>query len=394
MKFIIFSFLIALMIIPVNGQDRKELEMKKKSTLRELEIAKELLERTKDKRTNTINRIAVLNQDIRSRERLISTLTEEIRNVEQDILDLEREIAELDKSIEVGKEEYARIIYSIYKNHTEEEKLMYLLASENINQFYQRIKYMKYLKDYREIKIAELAVMVERIQDRKEELMVFRDEKEFLLNDIKKENRTLLQQRNERNAIVRQLSQEEQRIRREIKEKERISQELEDAIRKVIEEEARKHSSGSFITSLTPEQKLLGNNFLQNKGRLPWPVERGIITSNYGLVNHPVLSGVKIPNNGIDISVNPGEKARAIYDGEVKSVFAILGANYAVMIMHGEYISVYQNLIDVKVKTGDKVVVKQELGTVHYDSDEGVAVLHLQIWKSREILNPNVWLSK
>ena len=376
------------------GQDRAELERMKQEALQELEIAKELLDKTRSQRTSTIKHVSLINKGIESREEIIQSISREIEWMDKEIIELEIEIGRLEQKIRQGREEYARIVYSIYKNHTEEEKFMYLFASENLNQFYQRIKYIKYLKDYREKKVQELEGMMEELDNKKKEIIHKRNEKSSLLKEKETENRKLISERNERNGLVRILSQDEQRIRRQIQENERISRELEDQIKKIIEEEAKKRSANSLLSSLTPEQKLLGDSFLSNKGRLPWPVERGVITSRFGIVDHPILSGVKISNNGVDISAISGTKARAIYDGEVTSIFAILGANYAVIVMHGEYLSVYQNLVELKVKVGDKVKAKQELGTIHSDINENMAVLHLQIWRSKEILNPDEWLSK
>lgn len=376
------------------GQTKTDLEKRKESTARELQMARELLNKTQNQKTQSIKRVALLNRGIESRENLIRSIFQEVDLLDKKIADLEYEIERIKKNIAKGKEEYAHIIYSVYKNHTEEEKVMYLLASESINQFYQRIKYMKYLKEYREDKISELQMMTDQMETRTHEMMLAREEKAALLTEKEVENRQLIRERSQRNGLIRQLSQDEQRIKREIQEKERIRKELEEKIRKIIEEEARKTSSNTLFSSLTPEQKLVGNNFLTNKGRLPWPVERGVITAKFGVVDHPVLSGVKINNNGIDISSNTGAKARAVYDGEVTSVFAILGANYAVIVMHGEYLSVYQNLVELKVNVGDKVKAKQELGTIHSEANEDMAVLHLQIWKSKDILNPDEWLSK
>lgn len=394
MKKLLSIVLLFGLFFTARGQSKNELEQKKESTLQELNLARELLEKTQNKRENTMKRVSLLNKGISSRETMISTIQNELDLVEEEIESLESEISMLEKQIKKGREEYAEILYSIYKNHTEEEKMMYLLASEDINQFYQRVKYLKYLKNYREKKIEELEDMILQKEKLTGDLLKSRNEKAGLLKEKEDENRELVRERDDRNRLVRQLSQDERRIQREIAEKEKIRKELEDKITKIIEEEARKRSSTNLASSLTPEQRLLGNNFLQNKGRLPWPVERGVITADFGLINHPVLAGVKINNNGIDISTNPGHKARAVFDGEVTSVFAILGANYAVIIMHGEYLSVYQNLVDLKVKGGDRVVTKQELGTIHADPNEDVAVLQFQVWKSKEILDPKMWLSK
>ena len=194
--------------------------------------------------------------------------------------------------------------------------------------------------------------------------------------------------------MIQELVQDERRLRRKLQEKERIRLELENEIRKAIEEEARKRNTSDLYNTLTPEQKLNGRNFAQNKGRIPWPVDRGIITAEFGLINHPVLRGVKITNNGVDITSAPDTKARAVFEGEVTKIVAILGANYTVLVMHGEYLSVYQNIVDLKVKAGDRLSVKQEIGTVYTDPAENMAVLQFQIWKNRDILNPSDWLSK
>ena len=391
-----FGIILLLILFTVGGksQDKHSLEQKKQAAIKELEIAKELLNKTQDRKVNSLKQVALINRGIESREGLIQSIIGEIELIEAEMCQLELEIKELGRDIEQGKEEYSRIIYSIFINHTEEEKMMYLLASKNINEFYQRIKYMKYLKVYREDKVVELEGLKKTVKKRNAELLLIREEKSDLLKEKESENRKLISERNERSSIIRQLAQDERKIRKEIQQKERIRQELESEIRSIIEAEAKKRSSSSLLSSLTPEQKLVGTNFLSNKGRLPWPVARGVITAKFGIVNHPVLSGVKISNNGVDISTSSRTKARAVYDGEVTSIFAILGANYTVIVMHGEYLSVYQNLIDLKVKVGDKVKAKQELGTVHSDVNEEMAILHLQIWKSKEILNPIDWLSR
>ncbi len=394
MRLFLIIMIILLGATCVHSQDKSTLEKRKETTLKELELARELLDQTQDKKQNTIRRVAILNRGIKSREQLIAGIIQEIDLLDREIDALEKEINTLEKDIMKGKEEYAHILYSIFKTHTDEEKMMYLLASENINQFYQRIKYMKYLKDYRHNKVEELENMINVLEERTETMIAARNKQAALLEEKESENRVLVRERAQRNGMIRKLSQDERRIRKEIEEKERIRKELEERIREIIEAETRKNAGNTLLSSLTPEQRLVGDSFLQNKGRLPWPVERGVITTEYGLINHPVLEGVKIPSNGIDISTPVGTKARAIFDGEVTGVYAILGANYAVIVMHGEYITVYQNLVDLKVRAGDKVDAKQELGTVHSDPDEDIAVMTLQVWKSKEILDPENWLTK
>jgi len=395
---LIIRYLAILILVfsslTIMGQSRQELEKEKSETLREIKISKELLEKTTEKKMVSMRRVTVLSKGIRSRESLISTIESELRGIDNEMDDIEKEVGQIEAAIKNGKEEYSSIIYSVYKNHTSYEKMMYMLASESINQFYQRIKYLKYLTDYRERKIVELEQLMSDLLEKNNELGIKREDRLSLLGEKEIESRTLARERNQRNSIIQQLAQDEKTLRRKLAEKERIRNELENEIRKAIEAEAKKRSGSNLYNTLTPEQKLNGKNFEQNRGRLPWPVDRGIITAEFGLINHPVLSGVKINNNGIDISSAPNSSARAVFDGEVTKIFAILGANYTVLVMHGEYLSVYQNLIDLKVTAGDKISVKQEIGTIYTDQGENMAVLQFQIWKEKKILNPSFWLSK
>ena len=149
-----------------------------------------------------------------------------------------------------------------------------------------------------------------------------------------------------------------------------------------------------MVAALTPEQQLVGNDFKRNKGKLPWPVERGMITAGFGKNEYAGLVGSSYNNNGIDINTTPGTKVRAVFEGEVTKVFAILGANYTVLIRHGEYLSVYQNLVNVRVKTGDKVLTKEVLGEAFTDNDQQVGMVHFEVWQERNILNPEDWISK
>jgi murein hydrolase activator len=394
MKRCFFILTLVLLSVGALSQTREELEKEKAQTLREIQISKELLEQTTARKKNSIRRVTVLDRGIKSRQSLISTIGSEIDATKNEMSDIEGEIRRIENSIRKGKEEYAVIVYSIYKSHTDYDKLMYLLASESINQFYQRVKYMRYLTSYREMKIKELEDLKSELENKNTELSQIRDVKTSLLGQKENENRNLARERNQKNNLINILAQDEKRLRIKLKENERIRTQLESEIRKAIEEEARRRNTNDLYSTLTPEQKLAGRNFAQNKGKLPWPVSRGLITAEYGLMPHPVLRGVKIQNNGIDFSSPPGTRARAVFDGEVTKIVAILGANYTVLVMHGEYLSVYQNVIDLKVKAGDMISVKQEIGIIYTNQDENMAVLHFQIWKAKEIMDPEKWISK
>ncbi len=227
-----------------------------------------------------------------------------------------------------------------------------------------------------------------------ENLNNLREGKLELLEEKDREQNNLVAEKSKRSRMIASLKQQESKLKKEIKDKERIARELEAKIREIIEEEARKASATNIYGALTPEQELMGKDFRNNKGKLPWPVDKGIVTTGFGDNEVPGLVGSSVKNNGIDINSAPGTKVRAVFDGEVTKVFGITGANFTVLIRHGQFLSVYQNLVNVRVKTGDKVLTKEILGEAFTDQVENVAMIHFEVWQERTIMNPENWLSK
>lgn len=391
---LLFS-LVLLGCAMVNGQTKEELQLQKQKAFEEIKLAKELMEKTAEKRSSSLQQIRILQQGINSRARLISTLEQEVKMIDRDIAETQNQIVSLTRENEKNKEEYARLIYYAYRNLTNYEKLMYILAGANISQSYQRYKYLKYISDYRVQKAADIERLIAEMDSKKEELNNLRNEKLSILEEKEGEQEKLVSERGQQASMVQNLQQKEEELKRQIAEKERITRELEERIRSIIEEEARKAADeNNPYGALTPEQQLVGDDFRNNKGKLPWPVDRGIITTGFGNHEFPGLRGSNLRNNGVDINSEPGTRVRAVFEGEVTKVFAILGANYTVLIRHGAYLSVYQNLVNVRVKSGDKVLTKEILGEAFTDEGSGVSTVHFEVWQERNILNPEEWLSK
>jgi septal ring factor EnvC (AmiA/AmiB activator) len=189
------------------------------------------------------------------------------------------------------------------------------------------------------------------------------------------------------------LKGKENQLLKEIRERENTQRKIENEIRRIILAEASKAKSANKVFELTPEEKLISENFLNNKGGLPWPTLQGIITGNFGEHAHPVIKGIKIRSNGIDINTVVNTDVRSVFKGEVTVVSAILGANYTVIIKHGDYRSVYQNIINVKVKPGDRVETKEIIGKVGANSNDE-SKLHFELWEGMSVINPEIWLSK
>ncbi len=389
-----FILVHVLFTIIVSGQSKEELQMQKQKAYDDLKLTRDLMEKTSAQRSSSVKQLRLLQNGINARAGLISTLEAELDLLSRSIQETEELIGQLTIDNEKNKEEYARLIYFAYRNHTEYEKIMYILAGATISQSYQRYKYLKYISAYRVRKANEIDSLIGELDLQKDRLNLFKNEKLMAIEEKEGEQQKLLGQRSRRRSMVSDLERRESELRREVSEKERIATALETRIREIIEEEARKLNSSNIYAAMTPEQELVGKDFRKNRGKLPWPVEKGIVTVGFGKHEVPGLRGSSVQNNGIDITSSPGTEVRAVFEGQVTKVFAILGANYTVLIRHGEFLSVYQNLVNVRVKTGDKVLTKERLGEAFTDEKDNVASVHFEVWQERTILNPEEWISK
>jgi len=376
------------------SQSKEDLQAQKQKAFDEIKLARELMEKTSRERVGSVQQLSLLQRGINSRASLIAALEREVHILDQEISSTREEIKKLDAENKLNKQEYARLIYFAYRNHTSYEKLMYILASSTISQSYQRYKYMKYISDYRVQKATQIEELKKELEQKHKNLEILRSDKLDVMEEKDLEQEKLVGQRSQKALIIQDLRRQEARLKKQIKEKERIAKELEAEIRKIIEEEAKKASEGNIYAALTPEQELVGNDFRKNKGKLPWPVEKGIITTGFGRNEFPGLVGSSVVNNGIDINSAPGTKVRAVFDGEVTKVLAIKGANYTVLIRHGQFLSVYLNLVNVRVKGGDKVLTKEILGDAFTDQVHKVSMVHFEVWQEKTCLNPEDWLSK
>lgn len=383
-----------LFALIVSGQSKEELQMQKQKAYDDIKLTRELMEKTSAQRSSSVKQLRLLQNGINTRAGLISTLEAELDLLNISIEETEERIGQLTLNNEKNKEEYARLIYFAYRNHTEYEKIMYILAGATISQSYQRYKYLKYISAYRVRKANEIDSLIVELDEEKDQLNLFKSEKLLAIEEKEGEQQKLLGQRSRRKNMVNDLKRRESELRKEISEKERIAKALEARIREIIEEEARKLNSSNIYAAMTPEQELVGKDFRKNRGKLPWPVEQGIVTVGFGKHEVPGLRGSSVQNNGIDITSSPGTEVRAVFEGQVTKVFAILGANYTVLVRHGEFLSVYQNLVNVRVKTGDRVLTKESLGEAFTDEKDNVSSFHFEVWQERTILNPEEWISK
>lgn len=407
----LLCLLLLFCTIRLSSQTKTELEKRKQQLTKDIEFTSKMLKETQKNKEATLHQLVTLNKQINIRESLIKTISSELRIIEKHINDINRVINTLKAELAELKKEYAAMVIFAYRNQSAYNKLMFIFAADNFNQAYKRLKYLQQFSSYRK-KQAEYILDTQRdLNYRIVELENKKKQKNGLLTEEQKEKVTLSKEKLNQTNVAKTLQDKEKQLKKELREKQQAAQKLnkaiEDIIRREIEAarkkaEAEAKARGEKLPpkgdpgslTLTPEAQKLSADFTSNKGSLPWPVEKGIIVEGFGEHPHPVLKGVMVRNNGVDIKTTPGASARAIFSGEVSGVIAIPGGQSAILVRHGEYVTVYSNLKTVSVKRGDKISTKQTLGTVFTDEKNAETELHLEVWKGMTKLDPAAWLAK
>lgn len=391
MKRLIITAVIGLIFIQVYGQTRAELEKQREQAIKDIKYLDTMLKRTEKEKTETIGDLSLLRRKLRLRENVISGYKEEQALLEKR-MELNRIAVEMmEEDIEVLIKEYEKAILHAQKESKGNPEIAYILASKDLNQGYKRLKYLQQVAKYRRREAEIILDLKGEVEENRRKL----EEDLLKVSELKtrEEGQKIQLQREQRKqrGVISELRQKERTLRANLRKKQRIAEEIEKEIERVIEEERRRRE----MSDMTPEMAIISDDFAKNKGRLPWPVERGVVTSQFGVHQHPVIKGTEINNIGIEISSGTREAARAVFKGSVMSVFGISGGNMAVIIRHGKYLTVYQNLVNVKVKPGDKVDTKQYIGDVYFDSEgNSKSTIKFMIYEEKDKKNPEQWLSK
>ena len=435
---IILVLLLLSLVSPTFGQktkgkSKKQLQSEITSLQNEISTANQLLKKTKKDREMTLNEVSILDSKIKQREKLIKAYNEQIAVLDEEIKSGQSNIRSLNSDLGKLQKEYAKMIVFANKNRSHYERLGFVFASKDFNQAFRRLRYIREFSDARKLKMDQIAGTEKRISSEVEASRQAREQQAAMLADEKVQKTELQREKEELNRQVANLKKQEGSIQQDIKNKQQQAQKLQKAIDDIIAEEIRKANEeaerkrieaekkaaakkaknkdkGKTATTkpttttpapakekgmaLTPAEKTLSNSFVNNKGKLPWPVERGVISSSYGKHASVVSNKVTVTNNGIDIATTAGASARAVFEGEVASVTKLTGSNTVVIIRHGEYFTVYSNLESVTVKRGDKVKTKQNIGKVHTSKTDNTPELHFELLKEQARQNPANWLSK
>ncbi len=390
----------------LSAQTKKELKNQKLKIEKEIIYTTELLNKTKSNKTKSLNYLKVLDAQLKSKENLVSTLNieislleKQIRKTEGSILELEREIIKEEKELISLKEEYAKMIYAAFKQKGKRNNMMFILSSDDFNQAYKRVLYLKQYSVFRKKQAIKIEETQENITKKKKNLKL---QKEWLIEESFKKNKvaqtkkiefeSIKKQKTKKNELVKKLVKSENLFKNQLLDKKKKANDLDKRIRKIIKEEIAKARNKNSDFELTPEAMALSTEFNNNKGKLPWPLEKGVIVGGYGVQKHLVFNEVETFNNGIDIATDKNADVRVVFDGIISRIFFIKGEGRAVLVNHGEYYTVYSGLKDVAVKVGDKLFSKEKIGVVSTNKDDNKTELHFEIWKGYDKHNPSNWL--
>lgn len=400
--------MLALGLMPAYGQSRKTLEKKRDALDAQIKQTSALIEKARSEQRSTQQQVQLLEAQIRQRQELINTMNAEVGRMDQAIQDSRDSIRLLEGNLEELRAAYARMVQFAYMNRNAYDRLSYIFAAESFAQAFRRSRYLDQLAQQRRQQAELIGQAQASLAAKVESLEATRKERASLLDRQMGEARKLTNDKKGQQTALAELRREEGRLAKTLKKQEAQRRELAAAIRKAIEAEIAKSRATTPKTpgattsakagfSMTPEARELNADFEKNRGKLPWPVDKGTVTSRFGKQPHPVLRGIVIENNGLDIGCMPGAQVRAIFRGEVSSVIVIPGAGKAVMVSHGAYRTVYSNLRDVAVAKGDKVDTKQVVGTVM--TEEGASTAHIEIWKigsdgQLQKVDPEAWIAQ
>ena len=411
-----FCLLFFCLATPMWSQPptQEELEQRKIKIQLEIKEKEKLLQSVKSKERSVVSQLLIQKEKIGLKETLIRTTEKQTKLLSNDIYINQLKINQLNRDLEQLRKDYAEMILKSYKSRSEQSRAMFLLSSQNFLQAYKRAQYMKQYASYRKMQGEEIKGKTTQLITYNEKIGAQKSEKEKLIAENEKEKQELVKEKQEQEKIANQIKKEKGKITAEIKKKQAETKKIDAQIKKMIRESIaaanRKTAAANVkanpkITAaekkaietstkivLTPEGKIVSDNFKANKGRLPWPVEKGAISLGYGNQPHPVVKTLEVHNSGIEISTESGASARAVFAGEVTQVQQISPLKKAVSVKHGDFFTIYQNLSTVNVQVGDKVSAKESLGKIRTDAD-GRTVLKFLVSQNSTLFNPTTWLS-
>jgi septal ring factor EnvC (AmiA/AmiB activator) len=405
-----------------SGKSSAQLKKDKQKLENEIANTQKLLKKNESNQKAAVQQAALLRQQIRNHEKMIINLSSQIIQMEEEEEQNQQEINQLEKRLAYMKSDYAQVVYNAYRNRRLLDKVTFILAADDFSQMFRRMRYYAIFSRNVRQQTQQIQKTTEELTKKNELIVELKNDKLNTLSSKEQEVKNLENDRRKKTQNAEKLKKESQKLQSDLKKKQQKRKEIDAAIQSAVKAEiakanaernknAKSSSSGksssgtstaassststksSASIALTPEEKTLNTSFVSNKGKLPWPVAKGAKVSDFGNYPHPDVPSVMVDNHGIDIMVESGSAVRSVFEGVVSGVMNIMGTT-VVMVRHGEYLTVYQNLATTNVKKGDKVTTKQTIGTVAKSATSNTYELHFEIWKNDRYVNPNEWLAR
>lgn len=434
-KFLLSLIFLCLTSVMWSQSQQEKLEQRKAQIQQEIKDNEKLLQSVKSKEKSAMNVFMIQKNKIRLKEILINTTEKQSKLLANDMYINQMKINKLNRELSILKEDYAKMILKSYKSRSEQSRAMFILSSENFLQAYKRAQYLKQYTNFRKAQGEEIYSKSTELISYNKKLQVQKVAKQKLIAENEKEKEGLVKEKVEQEKLVNSIKKDKNRIVSDIRKKQRESKTIDKQIDRLIREaiaeanrkaaierakakalalansakssskgetkeavrEAAKEASKDPVSSsrieLTPESKIVADNFRANKGNLPWPVSSGFISLGYGDQAHPIYSSLVVHNSGVEITTNEGASALAVFGGEVSNIIVLSPVNKAVMIQHGDYFTIYQNLSSVSVSKGDKVSIKQVIGRVRTNGDTGKTVIKFLLLQNTSYTDPKSWLA-
>jgi septal ring factor EnvC (AmiA/AmiB activator) len=397
LQLVLLSFLFFGGLTVQSQNTREDLEERRLELREEIQKINSLRSSNKLREKSVLTEVEDLDRQIRTTEKLIKVTNQQANLLTRDINSNTGKIQQLRKELVKLKEDYGQMIEKSYKSKSQQSRIMFLLSSESFLQAYKRLQYMKQYANYRKKQGDQIKEGTQELQVFNTNLLKQKKEKDKLIAENRETRAQLGKNSQSQQILIKSIRQKEGQFASQIRKKQQeidaIDRQIDEIIRAAIAAANKESGSTSRNTfELTPEARALAANFASNKGKLPWPVRSGVVTMRFGTQPHPIVKSTTINSNGVRIDTDKGEKARAIFGGTVSEVQAVKGANKAVMVRHGDYITIYNNLSKVFVTKGDTVSLGQDLGEIATSTSTGKTTLHFLIYKNTDKMDPADWI--
>lgn len=388
-------------VLSAQSGKQKQLESRRQELRREIETINALRAENKTKEKSQLSLIEDFNYKISVLNNLIKVTNQQANLLTREINNNLNKISNLRNELELLKEDYAAMIVKSYKSKNQQSKIMFLLSSNNFKQAYKRLQYIKQYREHQRKQGETIKFKTLKLQEINKDLLLQKENKKTLIAENKLTQKKLDKERVLQQAIMASIKKDLNNYTAQIKTKQREANRIDREIERIIELAIAKSRKGKKVSTkatssfaLTPEEEALSNNFVSNKGRLPWPVENGYVSLGYGTQPHPINRSLTIKSNGVRIATKKGAKVRSVFDGKVMSIVRLKNVNPIVMIQHGNYITTYKNLSKLFVKEGDIVDTKQVIGEVATNNFTGKTTLSFIVSKGSDTQNPKSWIYK